>query len=172
MFRLRGCASQCQVEIRINDVPVWRETGDAAHDFDLAINEWLFQGLNPIDIHLQAAEQGSDFPDQAAFKLKVFHKPARDTVRSLTEIGEISWRPDPRPAYEQAAHSHNDAPIPDENEPLDEPPLLALPGQADRVLGDPVGVAAGLVVAHLERHRPTRERFVVGAREMPVRVHE
>lgn len=131
VFRLRGSASHCQVEIRINDVPVWRDNGSLAHDFDLAINEWLFQGVNPIDIHIQPAEPGSEFPLQAAFELKVFHKPARDTARSLTEIGEFSWRPDPRPAYEQVAHFHNPVAASEEFEPLDKAPLLALPGQAE-----------------------------------------
>jgi len=135
VFRLCGSASRCRVEIRINDVPVWRETSGLAHDFDLAINEWLFQGLNPIDIHLQPAEPGTPIPDQATFQLKVCHKPARDTVRSLTEIGEVSWRPDPTPAYELAARSY--APVLESEELIEEAPLLALPGQAEEVHWSP-----------------------------------
>lgn len=130
VFRLCGSAAQCGIEIRINDVPVLREHSGQAHSFDLAINEWLFQGLNPIDIHLQSPEPGSSIPDLASFELKVIYKPARGTVRSQSEIGEFSWRPDPAPELEIAARLHVPADS-EESELIEEPPLLALPGQAE-----------------------------------------
>ena len=126
IFRLCGSAAQCHVEIRINDVPVLRDTSGLAHDFDIAINEWLFQGINRIDFHLSAGKPDSPFPARASFGIKLRHKTARDTARNVTDIGELAWKPDPAPAHAHAAPSPTASSFEDP-----EVPLLALPGQTE-----------------------------------------
>lgn len=131
IFRLCGSAAQCHVEIRINDVPVLRDLSGQAHEFDLAINEWLFQGINHIDIRLSSGKKDTPFPARAAFAAKLRHKTARDTARNITDIGELTWRPDPAPLHDHAAHSHPNPSVSHADFETPEVPLLALPGQAE-----------------------------------------
>lgn len=133
VFRLCGAAAQCHLEIRINDVTVLRDLSGQAHEFDLAINEWLFQGVNHVDILLSAGKKDAPFPARASFSARLRHKAARDTVRNITDIGEISWKPSPphghehpNPAPTQAAAAHAEPETP-------EVPLLALPGQEENL---------------------------------------
>ena len=126
IFRLWGSAAQCHVEIRVNDVPILRDTSGLAHDFDIAINEWLFQGINRIDFHLSACKPDSPFQPRAVFSAKLRHKTARDTVRNVTDIGELAWKPDPAPAHARIVPTTNTTGLEDPNVPL-----LALPGQAE-----------------------------------------
>lgn len=131
IFRLCGSAAQCHVEIRINDVPVLRDLSGQAHEFDLAINEWLFQGINHIDIRLDSGKKDTPFPMRAAFAAKLRYKTARDTARNVTDIGELAWHPNPAPLHDHAAHSHPHSPASHADPETPEAPLLALPGQAE-----------------------------------------
>lgn len=131
IFRLCGAVAQCHVEIRINDVPVLRDHSGLAHEFDLAINEWLFQGTNHIDIQLSAGKKDAPFPARASFSARLRHKAARDTARNVTDIGEITWKPSTPQAHEHADHTHGvTSPVEPESP---EVPLLALPGQEENL---------------------------------------
>jgi hypothetical protein len=133
IFRLGGSVVQCRVEVRINDVPVLRDASDLAHEFDLSINEWLFQGINRIDVRLNGVEKDAPIPARASFNARLAHKAARDAVRNIGEIGKFSWKSDPVPAHEHAGHSHHPDVYPPDESAQSEPdaPLLALPGQPE-----------------------------------------
>lgn len=135
IFRLCGSITQCRLEVRINDVPVLRDSTGLAHTFDLAINEWLFQGSNRIDVHLQPTVGDAPFGPKAGFQMKMRYKPARDAVRNQVDVGEMDWKYDPAPAH---GHLHGvsnftpDDTLPDDFD--DGAPLLALPGQAEELI--------------------------------------
>lgn len=136
VFRLRGAVSHCGVEVRVNDVPVHRDMTGRAHDFDIAVNEWLFQGVNTIDVHLAPLEQGAPMTQEAALDLRLMHKVAREAVRNAVEIGLLSWRPEPPPLPGHAPHVHGaeemESIVPHEDAE-EFSPLLALPGQSEEL---------------------------------------
>lgn len=133
VFRIRGQAAQCRLELRINDVPVHRDTSGAAHDFDLAVNEWFFQGENRIDVLLSPQEKEAPMPPGSSFELRLLHRISREVVRGTVELGEFAWKPEPPAAgHSHAAHEASTEPEwQDEHD--DSVPLLALPGQPEEV---------------------------------------
>jgi hypothetical protein len=137
VFRIRGNATQCRVELRINDVPVHRETSGQAHDFDLAINEWFFQGENRIDVHLSPLEKDAPMSQGAFFELRLLHRISREVVRGTVELGEFVWRPEPplTAGHSHSAHQAEAASASHEwqDEHDDSAPLLALPCQPEEV---------------------------------------
>lgn len=139
VFRLRGSAAQCRLELRLNDVPLHQEEAGRAHHFDFAVNEWLFQGGNRIEVRLSPPGVAAEFPAGAFLEMAVLHKPAHEGQHSVREVGKMSWRPEPS-AKTPGTHSPQ---MPDTETLLgaaqpappvdDEPSLLALPGQAEEL---------------------------------------
>lgn len=131
VFRLRGSSAQCLVEIRVNDVPIHRHGSGTACHFDLAINEWLFQGPNSFDIRLMPLEEGAHFPPGASFEAKLACKAAREVLRHSVDLGELTWKPTPEAHAHLHAHeaSHEPEESPDDLEEFT--PLLAFPGQPE-----------------------------------------
>jgi len=139
VFRLQGFAAQCSVEVKINDVPVHRDASGLAHDFDLAINEWLFQGGNHIQVILGPKEPGAPIVQGARFEWKLLHRICREVVRNTVELGRFTWRPEAPPMAGSSHHAHGEEASPGmheqehEEEHDDFAPLLALPGQKEEV---------------------------------------
>ena len=79
------------VELRINDVPVFRDRGDAALNVTLPINEWLFQGTN--EIRLEIAETSDGSPEaEARLEYRRLRQPLKNslplgTLRATTDSG-------------------------------------------------------------------------------------
>lgn len=138
VFRLRGSAAGCSVDLRINDVPIHRDAGGLAHEFDIAVNEWLFQGENVISVFLAPVKEGGQISPGAIFDVRLIHKVARDVHRNTTEIGEMSWKAESpnTPSNTIHAHGHESvAPVGNHDEGVEESsPLLALPGQPEELL--------------------------------------
>lgn len=137
VFRLRGAVAHCGVEVRVNDVPVHQDTTGHAHDFDIAINEWLFQGVNTIDVRLGPLEKDAPMSQDAALELRLIHKVAREAVRNAAEVGQLTWRPEPPPLPGHASHLHGSEDLAPTTVPQEESeefsPLLALPGQLEEL---------------------------------------
>lgn len=137
VFRLQGFAAQCSVEVQINDVPVHRDASGLAHDFDLAINEWLFQGVNHLEVIIGPLESGAPIVQDARFEWKLLHRICREVVRNTVELGQFTWRPEKPPMAGSSHHVHGEEASSEmhrhEEEHDDFAPLLALPGQTEEV---------------------------------------
>ncbi len=118
-------------------MPVHCDASGIAHQFDLALNEWLFQGVNHIQVILGPVEPGAPFFKTARFEWKLLHRICHEVVRNTVELGLSSWRPDTHPPAGGQQHSHGDDDSSGANESKDEDdefaPLLALPGQTEEV---------------------------------------
>lgn len=135
VFRLAVRSSQCMVELRVNDVPVFCEVTGTALSLDLPLNEWLFQGMNVIQVLLSPLEEGSAFGSEAAIEATLQHKFARDSVRNVSDIGVLQWKTEPELphghlGFEEPAGPDSDPLLEDADE---DAPLLALPGQAEEL---------------------------------------
>jgi hypothetical protein len=137
IFRLTGSFAQCRIEIRLNDVPLLRDVTGEAQSFDIPVNEWLFQGANPLQIHLHPLENGAALSKGATLDLCWAHKLSREPAHQLTELGEVHWQPDTSPTHEHAGHTHalagaaTDHMHEEEDDLEDSVPLLAIPGQLE-----------------------------------------
>ncbi|MCA1962501.1 MAG: hypothetical protein LDL31_00990 [Prosthecobacter sp.] len=146
VFRLSGVVSQCRLELRIHDVPIHQDTSGKTHHFDLAINEWLFQGGNVIEVRLAPLQASHEFAPSAFLEMTLHHKSAHDEAGKLSTLGNLTWRPQPSARAQDTRSQALDTdtlrstPPPPPQTP-EETALLALPGQADDLrwtLGAPV----------------------------------
>lgn len=141
VFRLSLRSSQCILEVRVNDVPVFGDVSGSALSLDLPVNEWLFQGGNEIRVLISPLEDGAPFGEQARLELVLIHKFARDAARNATEIGVLRWQPKREPVHTHGpGHDagHAEATTLDEHD--EDAPLLALPGQPEELawrIGEP-----------------------------------
>lgn len=156
VFRLQGFAAQCSVELRINDVPVHRDIGGMAHDFDLPVNEWLFQGGNQIQAIIGPVEPDAPIAQSARFEWRLLHRVCGEAIRNTAELGRFAWKPDTPPLEGRAHHGHGEDTSPDiqeheqehEQEHDESAPLLALPGQIETIewtMKQPVVLSDGRV---------------------------
>lgn len=135
VFRLAVRAAQCRLEIRINDVPVFRDGSGLAQSFEMPVNEWLFQGRNAIRATVSPMEDGSGFGPSASLEIALEHKRAGEAMRTAVELGVLRWSPAP-PKFHDHDHDHEESgadgmPLLAEDD--DDAPLLALPGKADEL---------------------------------------
>lgn len=133
IFRLFVRHAGCAIELRINDVPIYRDASGDAAAFEMPVNEWLFQGRNEIDVNLSPLEPGTAFDKSAAARVVLQHKAARDAQKNISDIGTLDWQP---PANDHAHHHDHDHDHHEEDAPAPEDedaPLLALPGQAEEL---------------------------------------
>ncbi len=127
VFRLAIHTAGCRLELRINDVPVFRDSSGVSLTVDLPVNEWLFQGSNDIQVLMSPLETGAAFAEHAQVEITLRHKFARDAVRNMIDIGKLRWRPEPEQAH---AHHQEEATLQPDDE---DATLLALPGQAEEL---------------------------------------
>jgi hypothetical protein len=98
VFRLLLDIRSCVCELRINDVPVWSNTGGAASRATLSVNEWLFAGENEIALHVMAPpgfeakpDSPAILPDAAAVQCTLLYKRNRAPWLSMQEIFPWSY---------------------------------------------------------------------------------
>lgn len=139
VFRLAGCFSGCRVELRVNDVPLLRENNGAAFDMDLALNEWIFQGVNTFEIRVMPPADGASFPCRTACEMRLLHKTARGPVRHAVEIDHLRWSSERESTTaSHTGHGHETMGGMEESDGFDLPeeldsPLLAVAGQMDEL---------------------------------------
>jgi hypothetical protein len=135
VFRLGVRVAQCRFELRVNDVPVFQDVSGEALNFELPVNEWLFQGHNTIQVVMKPVQEGSGFGSAATVEVLLLHKCSGDAARNTMEIGALRWKPEPM-AHSDHDHEHADEAedefvLPDDDD--DGAPLLALPGKAEEL---------------------------------------
>lgn len=128
VFRLAVRVAQCRLELRVNDVPLVRDATGLAQNFELPINEWLFQGTNAIRAIVAPLEDGAGFGEAASLEIYLTHKRAGEAVRNSVDIGVLRWKPEP------AGHTHShegeeELSLLEDDD--DSAPLLALPGRGE-----------------------------------------
>ena len=99
VFRLLVDVRGCACEVRLNDVPVWSNTGGLAARAVLSVNEWLFSGENDLTLHLTAppgaeVEPGTPaiLPEAAAVSATLLYKRSRAPWLAMQELFPFSYR--------------------------------------------------------------------------------
>lgn len=133
VFRLAVRVAQCQLELRVNDVPVFRDATGLAQNFEMPVNEWLFQGHNNIRAIVAPLEGGTGFGAAASLEILLLHKCSGEAMRNSAEVGVLRWKPDPPHHYHaEGSGADDEAPlILDDDD--DGAPLLALPGRVEEL---------------------------------------
>lgn len=115
VFRLLVDARGCSCQVRVNDVPVWENTGGLAARVVLAINEWLFSGENPVSLHLTAppghtGDPGSyaALPETAAVQCTLLYKRNRAPWLATKEL--LPWHYAHRTDHRNAGIFHPEGP--------------------------------------------------------------
>ena len=119
VFRLLVDVRGCACEVRLNDVPVWSNTGGLAARAVLSVNEWLFSGGNDITFNLTAPpgiEAGPGtaavLPEAAAVSTALLYKRSRAPWLAMQELCPVSYRH--RDDFKNAGllNPHPDIPVP------------------------------------------------------------
>ena len=148
LFRLVLRASGCDVELRVNDVPLLQESSGGAFHVDIPVNEWLYQGANQLTLRLIAP--GGAFPPGATATLALEHRRLRGLHRQTVECGRLEApclaNNSGHDAHDHSHHEHDHDHDHDHDDPDDPPtqpdagpdedddmPLIALPGVAEDI---------------------------------------
>lgn len=86
LFSLAVRAAGCVLDLRINDVPVFREISGGAVDAALPINEWLFRGENEIQCRLHPLGSPS-----ARVHVELQHRRLRQPHKHAVRLATMRW---------------------------------------------------------------------------------
>ncbi len=118
VFRLLVDVRGGVCEVRLNDVPVWSNTGGLAARAVLSVNEWLFSGENDLTLHLTAppgaeVEPGTPaiLPEAASVSATLLYKRNRAPWLAMQELFPCTYRH--REDFEKAGifNPHPDIPV-------------------------------------------------------------